>query len=131
MVFLALSFPEKSAGLLGAVRALLAFCLPPTRAVSFVLTSPHRTFAGGSGPPRGFNPRQVPNPRMERYTDPKALHDRRRSEPEWGTLSNAIVRHPPPGQASRRLTSPSRANGLVPASSKGFTTDLSYDGSIT
>ncbi len=98
MVFLALSFPEKSAGLLAAVRALLAFCLPPTRAVSFVLTSPHRTFAGGSGPPRGFNPRQVPNPRMERYTDPKALHDRRRSEPEWGTLSNAIVRHPPPAR---------------------------------
>src|SRR6266478_9289595 len=98
MVFLALSFPEKSAGLLAAVRALLAFCLPPTRAVSFVLTSPHRTFAGGSGLPRGFNPRQVPNPRMERYTDPKALHDRRRSEPEWGTLSNAIVRHPPPAR---------------------------------
>lgn len=101
-LFPAPSFPEKSADALAAVRALLAFCLPPTCAVSFVLTSPHRTFAGASGPPRGFNPKQVPNPRMERYTDPKALQDRRRSEPEWGTLSTPSCTTA--GQAPRRLT---------------------------
>ena len=105
MVFLALSFPEKSAGLLGAVRALLAFCLPPTRAVSFVLTSPHRTFAGGSGPPRGFNPRQVPNPRMERYTIPKhymIVEDPNLNGARCPTPSCAT--HPRPGVPALDLT---------------------------
>ena len=117
MVFLALSFPEKSAGLLAAVRALLAFCLPPTRAVSFVLTSPHRTFAGGSGPPRGstrdrFQIRGWSGtliPKHYMIVEDPNLNGARCPTPSCAT----------PGQASRRLTSHSRANGLVPASSKG------------
>ena len=93
-LFLPPSFPEKCAGALAAVRALLALCLSPTCAVSFVLTSPHWTLAGASGPPPGFNPGQVPNPRTQRYTDPKALHHRQRSEPDWGMLSGLVLARP-------------------------------------
>jgi len=42
----------------------------------------------------GFNLGQVPNPRTQRYTDPKALHHRRRSEPDWGMLSGLVLARP-------------------------------------